>query len=83
MKGIKKQIFQYTALFEEDAKQGGYTATIPELPGCISEGDTFEDALRNIQEAAILYLEMAGEKHFYSSKNRHRRFILAPIDVVV
>lgn len=36
---------------------GGYTATVPALPGCISEGDTKEDALANIQEAIELYIE--------------------------
>lgn len=36
---------------------GGYTATVPALPGCISEGDTKEEALANIQEAIELYIE--------------------------
>jgi len=36
---------------------GGYTALVPSLPGCISEGDTREEALRNIEEAIRLYLE--------------------------
>jgi predicted RNase H-like HicB family nuclease len=37
--------------------EGGYTAIVPALPGCISEGDTREDALANIHEAIELYLE--------------------------
>ncbi len=37
--------------------EGGYTVYVPSLPGCISEGDTVEDALANIQEAIELYLE--------------------------
>lgn len=56
MKTIKSNVFQYTAVFEPDKEQGGYTVSIPTLPGCISEGDTFEDALGNITEAAELYL---------------------------
>ena len=36
---------------------GGYTATVPILPGCVSEGDTKEEALANIKEAIELYLE--------------------------
>jgi len=36
---------------------GGYTAQVPALPGCISEGDTEEEALKNIEEAIALYLE--------------------------
>jgi len=41
----------------EESDEGGYTAYVPSLPGCISEGDTKEDALKNIQEAIELYLE--------------------------
>ncbi len=41
----------------EPSDQGGYTATVPSLPGCISEGDTLEEAMKNIQEAIELYLE--------------------------
>lgn len=37
--------------------EGGYTVYIPSLPGCISEGDSAEQALANIQEAIHLYLE--------------------------
>jgi predicted RNase H-like HicB family nuclease len=36
---------------------GGFTAYAPTLPGCISEGDTRDEALSNIREAIDLYLE--------------------------
>ena len=41
----------------EPSDEGGYTAYIPSLPGCISEGDTIEEAMSNIREATELYLE--------------------------
>ena len=41
----------------EPSDEGGYTVYVPSLPGCISEGDTLEEALTNIQEAIELYLE--------------------------
>jgi predicted RNase H-like HicB family nuclease len=41
----------------EASEEGGYTVYVPSLPGCISEGDTKEDALGNIREAIELYLE--------------------------
>ena len=41
----------------EPSEEGGYTAIVPSLPGCISEGETREDALTSIQEAIQLYLE--------------------------
>ena len=44
-----------TVILEDEG--GGYVAFVPALPGCISEGDSREEALRNIQEAIELYLE--------------------------
>ena len=41
----------------EASEEGGYTATVPSLPGCISEGNTREEAMVNIREAIDLYLE--------------------------
>lgn len=41
----------------EPSDEGGYTATVPALPGCISEGDTRDEALKNIEEAIRLHLE--------------------------
>ena len=41
----------------ETSDEGGYTVYVPSLPGCISEGETEEESLRNIKEAIKLYLE--------------------------
>ena len=41
----------------EPSDEGGYTVYVPSLPGCISEGDTKEEALAKIREAIELYLE--------------------------
>lgn len=41
----------------EPSEEGGFTVYVPSLPGCISEGDTEEEALKNIREAVELYLE--------------------------
>jgi predicted RNase H-like HicB family nuclease len=41
----------------EPSEEGGYTVYVPSLPGCISEGETVEEALSNIEEAIKLYLE--------------------------
>ncbi len=45
----------------EPSEGGGYTVLVPELPGCISEGDTVDEALENIREAIELYLEPVDE----------------------
>jgi len=56
-KKIKKQkVLEYLAVFQEE-KEGGYSVWVPDLPGCASQGDTFEEALKNIKEAIALYLE--------------------------
>ena len=48
---------KYTIIVEPDPDEGGFTVHVPALPGCVSEGETVEDALANIREAIELYLE--------------------------
>ena len=50
----------------EPSEEGGYTAVVPSLPGCISEGDTKEEALENIREAIELYLEPVEDDQTYA-----------------
>lgn len=52
----------------EKSDEGGYTAYVPSLPGCISEGETKEDALKNIQEAIELYLESVEDDWILDEK---------------
>ena len=81
---VKKKVakvYKYTAIFEADQEVGGYTVTIPSLPGCISEGDTFEEALKNIQEAASLYLEVMRKKEKIPTEESG--VIVAPVHVMV
>ena len=47
---------RYTVVMEREP-DGGFVATVPVLPGCVSQGDSRDEALRNIQEAAELYVE--------------------------
>jgi predicted RNase H-like HicB family nuclease len=44
-----------------DSDGGGYLATVPELPGCMSDGETPGDALKNVQEAIASWIEAAKE----------------------
>jgi predicted RNase H-like HicB family nuclease len=41
----------------EPSDEGGFTAIVPSLPGCISEGESVKEALANVQQAIQLYLE--------------------------
>ncbi|MDY6853453.1 MAG: type II toxin-antitoxin system HicB family antitoxin [Thermodesulfobacteriota bacterium] len=45
----------------EPVEEGGYTFYVPSLPGCISEGDTYEDAVENIKEAIEVYAGGRGK----------------------
>lgn len=41
----------------EKQEEGGFTAYVPALPGCISQGETKAETIKNIKEAISLYLE--------------------------
>jgi len=43
-------------VFIELAEEGGYVVTCPALPGCVSEGETRDEALANIKDAITGYL---------------------------
>ena len=40
---------------------GGFVATVPDLPGCMSDGETPEEALLNVQDAIAAWIEAAGD----------------------
>ena len=56
---MKKQkvakVLKYTVVFEP-SDEGGYVASVPVLPGCMSQGETFEEAVRMIKDAISRYL---------------------------
>lgn len=52
----------------EPSDEGGFTVIVPALPGCISEGDTRKEALKNIQEAVELYLEPVDDDISFTGK---------------
>ncbi len=47
---------RYRVMLEAEP-EGGYSVWVPALPGCVSQGDTREEALQNIREAIQCYLE--------------------------
>lgn len=55
---------QYSVVLQQES-DGGFVATVPALPGCVSQGDTRQEALDNIGEAIEVYIEdklEAGER---------------------
>jgi predicted RNase H-like HicB family nuclease len=62
-KFLREPPIKYTVILQRES-DGGYVVSVPALPGCVSQGDTREEALRNIGEAIELYIEdvkAAGE----------------------
>ncbi|OGC56266.1 hypothetical protein A3H26_03680 [candidate division WWE3 bacterium RIFCSPLOWO2_12_FULL_36_10] len=53
---MKQRVLEYNCIFQRE-KDGGFSVWVPSLLGCTSQGDTFEEALENVKEAIILYLE--------------------------
>jgi len=69
---IKYEIIIYWS--EEDQV---FVAVVPELSGCMAHGDTPNDALRNVQEAASLWIETAKEFGDEIPKPKGRRLMYA------
>ena len=60
-KQLSQKILEYTTIFEP-AEEGGYVVSVPALPGCISEGDTFEEAVTMIKDAVQGYLAVMNDQ---------------------
>lgn len=46
----------YTVILEREP-DGGFVAVVPALPGCVTQGDTRDEALANVREAIEVYIE--------------------------
>ena len=53
---------KFTVLIHKD-ETSGYWGECPELPGCWSQGETIDELMSNIREAAALYLEDGSDKY--------------------
>lgn len=53
----------------EKSPEGGYTAVVPSLPGCVSEGGSREEALKRIREAVELYLERIEDDEIFAANS--------------
>ena len=60
----------------EPGEEGGYTVIVPSLPGCISEGDTREEALKNIRQAIELYLEPVEDDDSFAEDSEQLEIVL-------
>ena len=49
--------YHYTIILHPDTDEGGYTVTVPSLPGCITQGETLEEAITMAKDAIRLHIE--------------------------
>ena len=49
--------YRYTILLHPDTEEGGYTVTVPSLPGCVTQGETIEEAITMAKDAIRLHIE--------------------------
>ena len=68
---------QFNAIIEKD--DYGYFAFVPRLKGCVSQGDTLEEALRNIKEAIELYIETLNKDEINSLPKQD--YLIAPMEI--
>ena len=49
--------YRYTIILHPDQEEGGYIVTVPTLPGCITQGDTMDEAIAMAKDAIRLHIE--------------------------
>ena len=60
----KGDIMEYKVILEPCVEDKGYITHCPALPGCFSQGDTKKEAIENIKEAIMAYLESLEKDNF-------------------
>lgn len=74
-------VLDYNVIFQEE-KAGGYSVWVPDLPGCASQGETLDEAKKNIEEAIQLYLEDAPAEEIQEAMAPVRKFFV-PVSVSI
>lgn len=70
---------QYLVVIEPD-ESGGYVVDVPALPGCVTHGDTVDEALRHVREAIALYLR-AEDAESLARAGVRKEVIFATVEV--
>lgn len=78
-KKISKNILEYTVVFEP-ADEGGYIASVPALPGCVTQGDTFEEAVAMVKDAITGYIAVL-ETTKQSVPQEHEEVVVTKVSV--
>ncbi|MGH8537608.1 MAG: type II toxin-antitoxin system HicB family antitoxin [Gammaproteobacteria bacterium] len=70
-------MFRYEVIIYWSTEDDAFVAEVPELPGCMAHGDTYEAALGSAQEAISLWIDMANEFGDRIPEPKGRRLQLA------
>ncbi|MGH2352237.1 MAG: type II toxin-antitoxin system HicB family antitoxin [Chloroflexota bacterium] len=54
---MSEREYTYTIILEPDTQEGGYTVTVPALPGVVTQGETFDEAIAMAREAIQCHVE--------------------------
>lgn len=61
------KVLNFRVIIEQD-EDGVFVATVPAIPGCHTQGKTYEDSIKNVKEAIELCLEVAKDDTSYRAK---------------
>ena len=71
----KRKVLEYQVIFQEESS-GGYSAWVPDLGGCASQGETIEETIENIKEAIELYLEDEDTERYKPNDQFVKQFVV-------
>ncbi len=71
---------RFTVLVHDD-EDGGYWVSVPELPGCFTQGDTLEEVELNVKDAIECYLELANKEDIGTLAKARRWEVDVPVVV--
>jgi predicted RNase H-like HicB family nuclease len=58
----------FRTVFTPDRNAGGYWVRVPELPGCLTEGNTLDEAKRMARDAIALWLKVSGDRSNFGQR---------------
>lgn len=69
--------YEYTIILQPDIDEGGYTVTVPVLPGCVTQGETIEEAIAMAKDAIRLHVEaLIAEGEPVPQEHKHPQAIV-------
>jgi len=59
---IQKDVYKYSITITWDEQENSYIANVPDLPGCMADGETLEEVIKRIQESIRIWIEVNAER---------------------